>query len=37
MVVLPVLGQLSDERGRKPLLLVTMSTTIIPFGNFNFA
>ncbi|WJX14010.1 hypothetical protein P8452_04329 [Trifolium repens] len=32
MVVLPVLGQLSDERGRKPLLLVTMSTTIIPFA-----
>ncbi|CAJ2629480.1 unnamed protein product [Trifolium pratense] len=32
MVVLPILGQLSDEHGRKPLLLVTMSTTIIPFA-----
>ncbi|KAL1342425.1 hypothetical protein HN51_029000 [Arachis hypogaea] len=32
MVVLPILGQLSDEHGRKPLLLITMSTTIIPFA-----
>ncbi|XP_058741498.1 uncharacterized protein LOC131613873 [Vicia villosa] len=32
MVALPLLGQLSDEHGRKPLLLVTMSTTIIPFA-----
>ncbi|KAL3520872.1 hypothetical protein ACH5RR_019021 [Cinchona calisaya] len=31
MVVLPVLGQLSDDHGRKPLLLITMSTTIVPF------
>ncbi|KAI5648448.1 hypothetical protein M9H77_34453 [Catharanthus roseus] len=31
MVVLPVLGQLSDDYGRKPLLLVTVSTTIVPF------
>lgn len=32
MVVLPLLGQLSDEHGRKPLLLITMSTTIFSFG-----
>lgn len=32
MVMLPILGQLSDEYGRKPLLLVTVSTTIVPFS-----
>ena len=34
MVVLPVLGQLADEYGRKQLLLLTLSTTIFPFGKF---
>ncbi|XP_040869505.1 uncharacterized protein [Glycine max] len=33
MVVLPLLGQLSDEYGRKPLLLITISTAIFPFDN----
>lgn len=32
MMVLPLLGQLSDDHGRKPFLLLTMSTTIFPFA-----
>ncbi|RDX60432.1 Hippocampus abundant transcript-like protein 1, partial [Mucuna pruriens] len=32
MVVLPLLGQLSDEHGRKPLLLFTISSSIFPFA-----
>ncbi|KAH7536963.1 hypothetical protein FEM48_Zijuj03G0041800 [Ziziphus jujuba var. spinosa] len=32
MVALPLLGQLADEHGRKPLLLFTMTVCIFPFA-----
>lgn len=31
MVVVPILGQLSDDYGRKPFLLIAVSTTILPY------
>ncbi|KAL3523647.1 hypothetical protein ACH5RR_016481 [Cinchona calisaya] len=31
MVAAPVVGQLSDDYGRKPLLLVSISTSVVPF------
>ncbi|CAH9108612.1 unnamed protein product [Cuscuta epithymum] len=31
MVAVPILGQLADDYGRKPILLLTVSTTIFPY------
>ncbi|KAK6933534.1 hypothetical protein RJ641_036428 [Dillenia turbinata] len=30
--MLPLLGQLADDYGHKPLLLITVSATMFPFG-----
>lgn len=36
MFSIPILGQLADEYGRKPVLLVIISTSVFPFGEAPF-